>query len=127
MYHATSLTGIFHVFLFSQNARTPFELDTASRCAIVVLFQAFAAACWVCVNCIVTCFLSGSVLYVEACLFDIKSIFVNRIDPSTKHKESARLIVGYVKDAVDLHQRVIRYEMHSHGVSQTFTYHYQFN
>lgn len=51
-------------------------------------------------------------IYVEACLHDIKSIFDNSMDSVAKHKGSAMLLVAYVKQAVELHERVNRYAWH---------------
>lgn len=88
------------------NHRTPFELNTASRWTLLVLFESVIGACSGSVVCIMICLLMGSMVYVKACLVDIKSIFVAHIDPLSKRKDSELLLVEFCKEAIDLHERV---------------------
>lgn len=89
--------------------RTPFELNTGTRCAIVNLFEASVGFCIVSFMCSLTCMLVGSRICVQACLQDIKSIFVMHVDPLSKLKNSETLVLERCIDAIKLHERVNRY------------------
>lgn len=114
------------IYFFSfVNHRTPFELNTASRWALMVLFESIVGVCGVCVVFTLTCLLIGSMIYVEACLLDIKSIFIDHIDPLSKRKDSELLLLEFCKEAVDLHERVnglhILHSNTSYNFSQTLS------
>lgn len=101
---------------FFLNHRTPFEQNTATRCAAIVLFEALIVSFVLSVICVVICLFLSSMLYVKGCLLDIKSILlaINRL---SKHENSESLMVGCCKDAVDLHERVNRYFLHFNNLS----------
>lgn len=105
-------------FLF-QNNRTPFEQNSAISCATIVLFEAFASVYMSNAFCTVGALFLVSMTYAEACLLDIKSIYlqVNRLSGS---KKSESRMIECCKDAVDLHERVIRYFSHSNDFLKIF-------
>lgn len=98
------------------NHRTPFELNTATRCALIVLWEALSSASLASLVCTVTSMLTSSMLYVGACLLDIKSIFAAHIDPLSKSKNSENsVLLDLCKEAVNLHERVIWYILLLHS------------
>lgn len=99
--------------------RTPFEPNTALRCAIIVLFEDLVNACMMYVICTLTCLFIGSMIYVEGCLLDIKSIFL-QVDDLSKRKNAKIVMQEYCKDAANLHERVNRYFQQTSNVSLLF-------
>lgn len=92
--------------LFFRLIRIPFELNSSFRCACATVYESFSGACFTCVNFVAIAFLVGSMTYLRACWIDLKSIFDVHI--GTLNRESVLEMAEYVKEAVDLHNRVIR-------------------
>lgn len=93
--------------------RTPFEPNTASRCAIIVLFEDLVNACMMYVICTLTCLFIGSMIYVGGCLLDIKSIF-RQVDGLSKCENAEFEMSECCKDAAN------RYFMHFSNVLHLF-------
>lgn len=100
-----------HEFFSFLNHRTPFEQNTATSYAIVIMFEALVVTCVVSLISLVICLFLSSMIYVKACLLDVESIFlqVNRL---SKCENSESLMIESCKEAADLHERINRYFLH---------------
>lgn len=98
---------ILNSYLFRIH-RTPYELNTGLRKASIVLFEALVGLCILSIIASVTCVLVATMIYVEAYLLDIKSIFLE-VDRLSKHKNMELEMFKCCKEAIDLHDRVLRY------------------
>lgn len=79
-------------------------------CLYIVLFEALVGFGLVAVVCVVNCLLIASMIYMQTCLFDIKSMFVLHVDTLSKSKKNSELLLlEFCKEAIGLHERVIRY------------------
>lgn len=98
-------------------------MNTAVRCALIVLLESAGASCGMCVFCLLITFLFGVITYTEACLRDIESLFceVNRLAEqgdyeltegtplkSFLRRKCEGLMLERCKEAVNLHIRLNR-------------------
>lgn len=92
--------------------RFPFRKDSTIIC-VLISFIEFASAV-PCIMIIITAisFFFGVIMYTEAILNDIKSMF-NRIDrePHSKKNTVQLKMTKYTIEAIDLHVRLIQYEI----------------
>lgn len=105
-------------------ARTPFEMNTTLRCASMVIFEAFGSACASFVFSTLPSLLSAFMLYSEAFILDIKSIYA-QLDCLSKRRNSPRtdcmpktsinrenlnlVMLQRCREMVELHRKLIRY------------------
>lgn len=87
----------------------PFEMNTTFRCAIVSISQTIHVTSAMIINTTALIFVFGIVMYVEAILLDIKTLF-NRIDRISKSNDNdAELsMFQYCREALDLHSEINR-------------------
>lgn len=90
------------------NGRTPYEVNTTARCATMVLFQMIVLTFDLCIFSAMITLLVGLLIYTEACLLDIESLF-DQVDRLSKHKNTGQSMVERCKQAVDLHGRLNGY------------------
>lgn len=115
------------------NRRTPFELNTAVRCALLILYQTLSFVSNLYVVCIASSLMTCFMIYTKAFFKDIQSLFF-QLDCLSKHKDSApvernntdsqeisfvpqqeyveTLMLGHFKEVVDLLQKVTGWVTH---------------
>lgn len=106
--HDWILWLFFPILNLQFDCRTPFELNTLRRCVAIAVLQMFAVICALTViGMVVFLFIEFS-MYTEACILDVKSIFV-KIDGLAGGKKSELQMIAYCKESVLLHERINRY------------------
>lgn len=120
---AISNISLLPCFILIFNLRTPFELNSTLRCAIIVLYETLAVTCGVASVCAMPSVLIGFMLSSEAVLLDIKSIFVQlnhlsqcnnaqrperNYSASISRKSLKMEMVKCLKEAIQLHQKLNR-------------------
>lgn len=89
-------------------SRTPFDVNTTFRCAIVVLYEAIIILCVICSLSVLTCILIDVLIVSQACLSNITALLDN-VDDLLKSKNVENEMFEYCIAATDLHVRVIEY------------------
>lgn len=97
------------IFVFL-NFRAPFEVNTTVRCALAVLYETILTTCTMDVFCTTITLLVGFIIYTEACLLDIKTLF-DQLDRLSKFKNVELLMLQRCKEALDLHGRLNGYSL----------------
>lgn len=98
--------------------RTPFELNTTLRCALMAAFELLTSMSQPCLFGTVPCLLIAFMIYSEACFADIKyllkqgdCLFQTPELPNAKRISLELKLLEQFKEATDLHRRVIGYPL----------------